>query len=225
MKMGFLDTLPVVSLRVGQAKQAFLQEVADPPVSFSRSGPTTSLDLLFSIPESKGNILQRMGIRYTGDSILAPAESPRARMVVGEIFPVSGLSSQLRTLLTAPGITILGIILSHCRPLALCHVGTPFLPVLGSFPVFLEPLLFLGEEFMSIDQHHGGWLTTVIERKRPNKRQTTGKWRKVEKLEEVEEKNREWGRGKLLRPQAAQRVVTAPQGRALGDFDQAKKQE
>lgn len=78
-------------------------------------------------------------------------------MVVGEIFPVSGFSSQLQTLLTAPGVTIFRVILSHSRPLAFSHVGTPFLPVLGSLPVFLEALLFLSEELVSIDKHHGGW--------------------------------------------------------------------
>jgi hypothetical protein len=53
-----------------------------------------------------------------------------------------------------------------------------------------------------------------------DKLQKNGK--KVEKLEEGEKKNRKWGRGKLLRPRAAQRVVTTPQGRALGTLTRRK---
>lgn len=43
-----------------------------------------------------------------------------------------------------------------CRPLTLSNVGTPFLPVLGAFSVFLETLLLLGEVLVAVKDNHGG---------------------------------------------------------------------
>lgn len=101
MEMCLLDTLAMITLRVRQTEQAFLQEVA---VLQSGSmwgiGPTVfklSLDLLFTIPKCKRNVLYPVCIRYTGNSIFAPAKSSRSCVIVGEVVP---------------GVAILAVILS-----------------------------------------------------------------------------------------------------------------
>jgi hypothetical protein len=54
-----------------------------------------------------------VGIRYTGDTIFAPAKDSRSRMVVGKVLPhwlaifFMGYFSNCRLPLTAPGVTIL----------------------------------------------------------------------------------------------------------------------
>ena len=113
MEMCLLDTLTMITLRVRQTEQAFLQEVTVLQLDSTRgAGPTAvklSLDLLFAIPKCKGNVLYAVRIRYTGNSIFAPAESSRSCVIVGEV---------------APGITIWAVILSDYtikdRSLACC---------------------------------------------------------------------------------------------------------
>lgn len=100
--MCFLDTLTMITLRVRQTEQAFLQEVAVLQSDSIAGGgrPTTfkqRLDLLFAIPERKGNVLYTMCIRYTCNSIFTPTESSRSCMIVGEV---------------APGVAICTVILS-----------------------------------------------------------------------------------------------------------------
>jgi hypothetical protein len=103
MEMCLLDTLAMVTLRVGQTEQTFLQEVTIlQSVFYAGTGPTTlrgALDLLFSIPERKSDVLQTMGVRYSGNAVLAPAERPRSCVIMGEV---------------APGIAIFTVILSDC---------------------------------------------------------------------------------------------------------------
>lgn len=91
VKMGLLDALTMISLRIGQAKQAFFQNIT----KFSRSAwPSVELstvDLLFLVPKCKCNVLQAMRIGDTGDAIFTPTKGPRPRMVVWEVFftPIS----------------------------------------------------------------------------------------------------------------------------------------
>lgn len=67
---------------------------------YARTRPTAfkqGLDLLFAIPKRKCNVLYAVCVRHTGNSIFAPAESPRSSVIVGEV---------------APGVTIFAVILS-----------------------------------------------------------------------------------------------------------------
>jgi hypothetical protein len=41
------------------------------------------------------------------------------------------------------------------RPLPLCNIWAPFLPVSGTLAIFFQSLFFLGEVFVFIDQDHG----------------------------------------------------------------------
>ena len=72
MKMSLLERLSMVTLGVGQAKEALLQEVTARISTFAIL--TVGVDLLLSIPESKGDVLVAMRIRDTCDAVLTPAE-------------------------------------------------------------------------------------------------------------------------------------------------------
>lgn len=52
------------------------------------------------------------------------------------------------------GIVRAGVLLRTSRPLSLCNIGTPFLPVLGVIAVLFQPSLLLGEELMAIEDDH-----------------------------------------------------------------------
>ena len=69
MKVSFLETLAVVSLRVTQPKKSFLQ------------------DLVLLIPECKGNMLVTMTIAHTSNAILTPSERSRPSLVVRKMAP------------------------------------------------------------------------------------------------------------------------------------------
>lgn len=69
MKMRFLETFTMITLRIAQAKQSFLQE------------------RILLIPEGKGDMLVAMSITYTSDTILAPSERSRPCLVVREVAP------------------------------------------------------------------------------------------------------------------------------------------
>lgn len=56
MEMRFLETFTMITLRIAQAKQSFLQES------------------ILLIPEGKGDMLVAMSVTYTSDTILAPSE-------------------------------------------------------------------------------------------------------------------------------------------------------
>lgn len=43
------------------------------------------MDVLFLVPEGKGDVLQAVVVGDTGDAVLAPSEGARPRHVVGEI--------------------------------------------------------------------------------------------------------------------------------------------
>ena len=59
VKVGFLDTLPMVALRIAQTKEAFLEEV------------------ILLIPEGKRNVLEAMGVRDARNAVFAPSIRPR----------------------------------------------------------------------------------------------------------------------------------------------------
>lgn len=80
VEMGFLDTLAMVTLRVRQTEKTLLQKITG-----RRSVPhvrTNGLDSLLAVPKSKCDVLQAVGIGYTGDSVFAPAEGARPCMIV-----------------------------------------------------------------------------------------------------------------------------------------------
>jgi len=70
--MAFLDTLTVVSLRVGETKETLLQEVTT-PMSADLQDMVSLKSLLFLVPESESNVLESVSVRDTGDTILTPA--------------------------------------------------------------------------------------------------------------------------------------------------------
>jgi hypothetical protein len=84
MEMGFLDTLAMVALRIRQAKQTLFEEI-----TWSRSVPIfhyqPRLHLLLSVPERERDVLQVVGVRDTGDTILAPAIGARPRMIMRKV--------------------------------------------------------------------------------------------------------------------------------------------
>jgi hypothetical protein len=53
-----------------------------------------------------------------------------------------------------PSISILRIIFTDRCPLPFRNVGSPFLPVLGAFSIFLETLFLLTKVFVVIDDDH-----------------------------------------------------------------------
>lgn len=55
-----------------------------------------------------------------------------------------------------PGVTVIRVVLSDGRPLALCNVWAPFLPVFFPFAVLLQTLFFLAQVFVIVDNHHFG---------------------------------------------------------------------
>jgi hypothetical protein len=141
MKMSFLDTLSVVSLRIGQSEQTFLEE------------------FIFLVPKAKGNILESMCIRDAGDAIFSPSESSRSGVLVWKVYVTMSTwvreDLQMPTgLRTTPGVAIRTVILSDCGPLALSDVGAPFLPVLGTLAILLETLLLLGKILVTVENNH-----------------------------------------------------------------------
>lgn len=90
MEMCFLDALAVVTLRVGQTKEAFLEKVTAPsqingPASLCGNHAWLN-NALFLVPESKSNVLVTMCIRDACNAVLAPSKSSRAGVVVGEVY-------------------------------------------------------------------------------------------------------------------------------------------
>lgn len=69
VKMSFLETLSVVSLRVAQTEQSFLEK------------------FVLLVPESKGDMLVAMSVTDTSYAIFSPSESSRTGLVVGEMAP------------------------------------------------------------------------------------------------------------------------------------------
>src|SRR5512139_322272 len=69
IKIILLDILPVVALRISQAKHSFLQNG------------------IFPVPQGKRKTDPLVIIRDSGDAILTPAVSPRSRLVVAKIVP------------------------------------------------------------------------------------------------------------------------------------------
>ena len=72
MKVAFLQRLAVVALWVGQAKQAFLEEVT----AFCQRQPISWSELtsLLLVPKGKANVLQSMRVGNASNAVLAPSE-------------------------------------------------------------------------------------------------------------------------------------------------------
>ena len=88
--MRLLQTLAVVALRVGQAKQPLFEKGATMRVSrFNRPVVVRgggSGAVLFLVPESKCNILVAMRVADTGNAVLTPSVRAGAGVVVREIY-------------------------------------------------------------------------------------------------------------------------------------------
>jgi len=77
VEVSLLDTLAVVTLGVRETKKTFFQEG------------------VLLVPEREGNVLQAMGIAYTGDAVLSPSVCARSGVVVGEVYREAAVSSQV----------------------------------------------------------------------------------------------------------------------------------
>lgn len=111
-------------------RRSFRKSLYSSQIPLRGTRPTTfkpRLDLLFTIPERKGNVLYTVCIRYTCNSIFTPAESSRSCVVVGEI---------------APGVAICTVILSDYTmtnpALACCFSIRYDLPALTCGPLSLR---------------------------------------------------------------------------------------
>jgi hypothetical protein len=67
--MCFLETFAMITLRVAQTKQSFLQEI------------------VLLVPKRKGNVLKAVSIAHTGNAIFAPSISSGPCLVMGEMTP------------------------------------------------------------------------------------------------------------------------------------------
>lgn len=94
--MRFLDAFAMISLGIGEAEEAFLEEVTKICLIFFYSKRKKGKEkrkrksVLLLIPKRKRNILQVMSIRDPGDTILTPAVSSGAGMVVGKVWTKHG---------------------------------------------------------------------------------------------------------------------------------------
>lgn len=89
MKVRLFDTLAMVALRVGQAKESLLEEGAVVMSALDSAvvkGEEHIMNALFFVPEGKGNILDAMGITDSSNTILTPSVCSGACVFVGEIL-------------------------------------------------------------------------------------------------------------------------------------------
>lgn len=87
MKMSLLDTLTVVSLRVGQAKQALLEKgTKDGSADSPKQRRREQLGILLLVPESKSNVLEAMCIANTGNAIFTPSVCAGPSVVVRKVY-------------------------------------------------------------------------------------------------------------------------------------------
>ena len=98
VEVRLLDTFAVVSLRIRQTEEAFLEKVAIRRVRpwSTRRDQWSPANLLLLVPEGKGNVLQPMGIRDSRDTILSPSICARPSVLVREVLGcgVSGRHSR-----------------------------------------------------------------------------------------------------------------------------------
>lgn len=118
-----LDTLTMISLGIAQTKQSFLQE------------------LILLVPEGKGNVLQAMAVRNTGNTVLAPSVCSGSCLVMREV---------------TPSVSVVRVVFADCRPLSFRNIWPPFFPVFCPLAVFFQTLLFLAEVFVVVDDNHSG---------------------------------------------------------------------
>lgn len=111
---------------------------------------------LFLVPEGKGNVHAAVSVGNTSNAILAPAESPGASHVVGEMTPsvaivavVCQCGSQFGDLNKDSRV-----VLADSGPLPLGDIGTHVLPVLDTVIVLLEPALLDAGDVVLVDDNH-----------------------------------------------------------------------
>ena len=76
----------MVSLGVGQAKEALLEKVAAVASEGGGGDGGGQQSVLFLVPKAEADVLQAVGIGHAGDAVLAPSEGPGTSVVVGEVF-------------------------------------------------------------------------------------------------------------------------------------------
>src|SRR5581483_9457768 len=104
-----LAVLTVIALAAGQAEEAFFQDRVAP------------------VPEGEREADALVVIGDSGDAVLAPAVSLRARVVVRQVIPRRAVRA---------------VILAHRAPRAFAQVRPPALPVRGAGFRFAEAFLF-----------------------------------------------------------------------------------
>src|SRR5262249_16392596 len=100
-----LDILAVVGLAVGQAEEAFLE------------------DRVTAVPERQRQTQPLFLVADAGDTVLAPAVSPAARLVVGKAIP---------------GVAARTVIVAHRSPLTFAEVRPPAAPRLPAKAVLFK---------------------------------------------------------------------------------------
>jgi len=139
VEMTFLEGLAVIALRIGQAKQSLFQKVTGRNVSAPRFRGNAQGSVLLFVPKSECDVLKAMRIAHACNAVFSPPVRSFARHVMVKV---------------APRISVRGVILADCRPLSLRSIRTPALPVSGAFAILLQPLLFLTEELLLVDDDH-----------------------------------------------------------------------
>lgn len=95
--------------------------------------------LILLVPESESDMLVAVTVTDASNAILTPSESSRSSLIMGEM---------------TPGVTVMRIVFSDCSPLSFSSIATPLLPVLRALAILLQPLLFLTEVLVMIDDDH-----------------------------------------------------------------------
>src|SRR5262249_30205110 len=89
------DILAVVTLRIGEAKEPLFE------------------NRIFAIPQRQRKAQALPIVGEAGQTVLAPAVSPRASLIVAEVVP---------------RVAIVAVVFAHSAPLALAQVGAPLVP-------------------------------------------------------------------------------------------------
>ena len=116
-------------------------------ISLVAREPEDSLleDRVAAVPERQCEAQPLLDVREAGESVLAPAIRPRARLIMGQVLPRRAA---------------LAVVLADRAPLALAQVGAPVVPIAGVHEPVLEtsegrhPFAFCAHPTRRIANHH-----------------------------------------------------------------------
>lgn len=93
MKVSLLHTLSMVSLRVRQTEQSFLEKITvggmvSKSIERRVGGRLKEFkNILLPVPKRKRNVLQTMSVGNTGNAVFTPAKGSGTSVVVREVWP------------------------------------------------------------------------------------------------------------------------------------------